>query len=162
MANAAPTRCGGQACAESAENWGESATTVAPQKMKMANSAAGGRKRQNRANKVAHINEPVSAPKATFALPIVRDTIPPVRLPTAPMPIITKAQPDKPSLGKCSGNRVWVNSAGTIVQKAYSSHMWPKYPKAAARNWGTLKADNTESGLPLTRLVGDVLRVLGR
>jgi hypothetical protein len=28
---------------------------------------------------------------------------------------------------------------GRNAQKAYNSHMWPKYPKAAARSSGSLK-----------------------
>src|SRR5260370_37615547 len=51
MANAAPTRFGGHARAERAENCGESATTAAPQTRSSARSATGGSASQPSAQK---------------------------------------------------------------------------------------------------------------
>ena len=61
-----------------------------------------------------------SASAATRALPKRRLAKPPATQPMAPMAITAKAGPDTLPPATCP------TSSGTRVQKAYSSHWWPK------------------------------------
>ncbi|MCY1375583.1 hypothetical protein D9M69_630090 [compost metagenome] len=86
-----------------------------------------------------------SAPRATGALPWRRETSPPRMQPSAPTAMTANEIPGMPVNGRKEARSVRATRTGTTVQKAYSSHIWPKYPQAEARNFLTLKADSTFS-----------------
>lgn len=113
---ALPTISGGQAFADRAEKWGESATTLKPQIRKRPSIQAGvaslnhGKIRQ-------HSAERASAVAATRALPMRWLHQPPARQPRLPMPMIRKAKPE--SIGVFGVARPEaISKAGVSVQKA--------------------------------------------
>src|SRR5215469_1860722 len=92
-ARALPTISGGQARADRAEKWGESAITVAPQSSSRAVLAQSGQAAPN-GYSAQHRADRASAMAATRALPIRWLHQPPARQPKVPMPIMAKAKPD--------------------------------------------------------------------
>lgn len=117
IARALPTRVGGQARADNAENWGESATTATPHTNMRITLAVGkstikGKTRQQAA-------EVARAPTATHALPTRRLSRPPRTQPSAPTPITANEPTDTFPIATPEASI----KAGTTVQNAYSSHM---------------------------------------
>src|SRR5258708_29348688 len=94
MASAAPTRSGGQARAERAENCGESATTAHPQTSSSERSPVGGNARQASAKIKQQSPESESAMAATRALPHRWLRKPPATHPSAPPAMMAKASPE--------------------------------------------------------------------
>src|ERR1700719_2930131 len=94
MASAAPTREGGHARADSAENCGESATTEAPQTKSSVRSASGGDARPAIANIKQQSPESESETAATRALPHRSVKRPPMTHPNAPAEMTAKASPE--------------------------------------------------------------------
>ena len=65
---------------------------------------------------------------AISGLPYFSDITPEKKHPMHPMPIIKN---EKPAICSIEGLlRIFNNKSGTQAQKAYSSHICPKYPKA--------------------------------
>src|ERR1700730_4867248 len=100
MARAAPTRWGGHARADRAENCGESATTAAPQTSSKAKSPTGKKTRQASAKIKQQSPESESDMAATRALPHPWLKRPPTTHPSAPAEMIAKASPETLELGR--------------------------------------------------------------
>src|SRR5229473_1320049 len=118
MASAAPTRFGGQARAERAENCGESATTAPPQTSSSDRSPTGGNARQASAKIKQQIPESESDTAATRALPHLCVKRPPATHPSAPAAMMAKASPETLTLPRLTLSEVRTMSRGTMVQKA--------------------------------------------
>src|SRR4029079_16882219 len=86
-----------------------------------------------------HTADPARATRATTRLPRPRLIRPPTTQPTAPAAITTNV-PDHLAV---SETPVRDTSVGTRAQKAYSSHMCPKYPRADDRKAGTRNTAHT-------------------
>src|SRR3954452_16824312 len=137
-ARAEPTASGGLAFADIAENCGESATTKkphTPSTPKATSTGTWGRAGDSK----QHTADPARATRATTRLPRDRLARPPTTQPTAPAAMT----PNAPSHLPPSFTLVDSTSAGTRAQKAYSSHMWPKYPRADDRKAGTRNTAQT-------------------
>src|SRR5229473_3965911 len=118
MANAAPTRLGGHARAERAENCGESATTAAPQTSSSARSATGGNTCQPSAKIKQQSPESDSDTAATPALLHLWLKRPPTTHPNAPAEMMAKASPETLTLPMFTLSDVRTTSKGTMVQNA--------------------------------------------
>ena len=117
MVSAVPTTSIGAARAESAENWGESATTVTPHAKSNVNPIIGDRVAVS--GKIRQISPEIERlPNATAALPIRRLSHPPAMQPAAPTAITEK---DSMAVIVWSGDDENLSSSmskGAIVQNA--------------------------------------------
>ncbi len=121
MASALPTIFGGQARADSAENCGESETTVTPQNNRTVSRSALDNS-CNSGNSRHIAPEAARENAATYERPMRRLSRPPAMQPTAPAPMTANAQPDTVD---CAAPLSSADTSrnGAIVQNAYSSHM---------------------------------------
>src|ERR1700719_1481284 len=118
MASAAPTRWGGHARADRAENCGEAATTAAPQSSSNARSPTGENNCQASAKIKQQSPESESDMAATRALPHRWLKRPPTMHPSAPAEMIAKASPETLELRRLTFSAVRTMSRGTMVQNA--------------------------------------------
>src|SRR5580704_6938948 len=115
MARTLPTRSDGAACADKAENCGESATTAAPHTRRTTIKVCGESCLQPAATMKQQNPETVSASAATGALPILRLITPPTMQPSEPAAMMRKASPETLSWGSLVCTAV-ATIRGTSVQ----------------------------------------------
>lgn len=121
MVNAVPWFSGGAVCATNVENCGESVITVIPFSSNAASSTWIGAKRNKIGDKTERVVEIARLPKATLALPYLRDRWPPTTHPTDPIPMTQKATrlDDRgPLWENCDWSRYACQKTGTQVQNA--------------------------------------------
>src|SRR5258707_4750703 len=144
MVSAEPTSSRGAFAAFSAENWGESPTTKMPEDSKNARNSGVGAWNAS-GDSTQHRPDASSCAKATGALPQRSDSNPPATQPTRPAAMIANAHSGTLRAAACAALCA-ASTKGAKAQKAYSSHMWPKYPKAEARNRGARKITASAPG----------------
>lgn len=119
-----PLTSGRAFCATKAENCGESATTINPQKIMIAKNNSCGK--PNRKGDIKQQRpEQANATVATDLLPIFCEIKPPKRQPKNPEEIIISDQ-NEIEKSRPFNLLKMERLQGTNAQKAYNSHMWPK------------------------------------
>jgi len=140
MVNPVPFKATGVALATRLENCGESAATAMPQIHQLSKKSMGETK--NRAGEMRQKAPEISSEiKATLRLPKRIDKTPPKTQAKAPQVITTNVHRGIEKEVLLNSLKVLIAN-GVKAQKAYSSHMCPKYPKAAFLKGVMLKSDS--------------------